>query len=108
MWARMVAATLGLVTLSACASSTPPAATPASSPGASPQASPQLTTYTAASFATALAWAPDGRLFYAERAGTIRTFDGHTRIAFAAVPTSTDGERGLLGLAVSPSFSKDH
>jgi glucose/arabinose dehydrogenase len=67
-----------------------------------------LTTYTAADFATALAWAPDGRLFYAERSGTIRTFDGTNRRVFATVSTSTSGERGLLGLALSPTFRDDH
>src|SRR5713226_10451143 len=104
----MAAAALGLATLSACTSATAPPTTSATSPGASPQRSPSLTTYTAADFATALAWAPDGRLFYAERSGTVRTFDGKTRQVFGTVPASTDGERGLLGLAVSPTFGKDH
>jgi glucose/arabinose dehydrogenase len=104
-----MAAALAVVTVSGCTSSaapTGPSATPSAS--ASPQPSPKLTTYTAADFATALAWAPDGRLFYAERAGTIRTFDGTNRHVFATVSTSTDGERGLLGLAISPTFDKDH
>jgi glucose/arabinose dehydrogenase len=99
-----IAAVLAVVALSACTSATAPPATSASSP----QPSPKLTTFTAADFATALAWAPDKRLFYAERAGTIRTFDGTTRHVFAMVSTSTEGERGLLGLAVSPTFDKDH
>jgi glucose/arabinose dehydrogenase len=104
-----MAAGLALLTVSGCTSSsapTGPSATASASP--SPQPSPKLTTYTAADFATALAWAPDGRLFYAERAGTIRTFDGTNRHVFATVSTSTDGERGLLGLAISPTFDKDH
>ena len=104
----MAAAALGLAVLSACSSPTAPSATSATSTGASPQRSPSLTTYTAADFATALAWAPDGRLFYAERSGTVRTFDGKQRRVFGTVPASTDGERGLLGLAVSPTFDKDH
>src|SRR5437660_8154248 len=108
MAARMTAALLAALTLSACTSSSPPSATATSSPSATPQPSPKLTPYTAADFATALAWAPDGRLFYAERGGSIRTFDGHTRGLFASVSTSTDGERGLLGLALSPTFGKDH
>src|SRR5947208_2529117 len=58
--------------------------------------------------ATALAWSPDGRLFDAERAGTIRTFDGKTSRVFATVSASTSGERGLLGLALSPTFQSDH
>jgi glucose/arabinose dehydrogenase len=66
-----------------------------------------------AAFATALAATPDGRLFYAERSGTIRVWqDGGTRV-FARVPTVTTeagggySERGLLGLAVSPRFAQD-
>src|SRR2546423_1905526 len=103
-----VAALLAAVTLCACTTSTAPGATPSPSRSASPQPTPQLTTYTAADTATALAWAPDKRLFFAERAGTIRTFDGTTRRTFATVSTSTSGERGLLGLALSPTFDKDH
>lgn len=100
---------LTVVTLSACTSSTAPSGASGSrSASASPQPSPRLTTFTPADFALALAWAPDGRLFYAERSGTIRTFDGTTRRVFATVSTSTDGERGLLGLALSPTFRDDH
>src|SRR5260370_28427592 len=101
------AALLALVTLSACSSSTAPGGTSASGPGGSPQPSPKLTTYTAAEFATALAWAPDRRLFYPERSGTIRTFDGTTRRVFATVSTSTEAERGLLALALSPTLEND-
>src|SRR5438093_7592522 len=98
---------LALSVLSACSSSgsTQPSAT---ATVASPQASPRFAAYVAADFATALAWASDRRLFYAERGGTIRTFDGKTSRVFARVSASTSGERGLLGLAVSPSFQSDH
>jgi glucose/arabinose dehydrogenase len=71
-------------------------------------------TYVAdARFATALAWAPDGRLFFAERAGAVRVFDGVSATTVAQLPTVTTersggySERGLLGLALSPSFSTD-
>src|SRR5256714_3441764 len=104
---QRVAGLLAVLTLSACTSPAP-SATATATPVPSPQPSPKLTTYTAADFATALAWAPDKRLFYAERSGPIRTFDGTPRRTFATVSTSTDGERGLLGLALSPTFSKDH
>jgi glucose/arabinose dehydrogenase len=64
-------------------------------------------------FPTAIAWAPDGRLFIAERSGTIET-DADGRIqTFAQVPTVTTepgggySERGLLGLALSPAFDAD-
>jgi glucose/arabinose dehydrogenase len=103
-----LAAAVALLTIPACTSSTTPSATSSPSPTSTPQASPTLTTYTAADFATALAWAPDRRLFYAERAGTIRTFDGTTRRVFATLSPATDGERGLLGLALSPTFARDH
>src|SRR5262245_60548511 len=60
-----------------------------------------------AEFPTALAWAPDGRLFFAERAGTIKIVSGTDVTTFVTVPTVTSergggySERGLLGLAVS-------
>jgi glucose/arabinose dehydrogenase len=95
---------MALLTLSACvpfASSSPEAT-------ASTSASPKFSTYFTADFPTALAWSPDGRLFYAERAGSIRTFDGKASQLFATVSTTTSGERGLLGLAISPSFRSDH
>jgi glucose/arabinose dehydrogenase len=61
----------------------------------------------AASYPTALAFAPDGRLFYAERSGTVRVWQGGANKVFASVPVSTSGERGLLGLAISPTFAQD-
>ena len=67
-----------------------------------------------ASFATALAFAPDGRLFYTERAGTVRVWQNGASHVFATVQTVTTergggySERGLLGLAISPTFSADH
>ena len=96
------------VILSSCASSPTARPTPTASISESAQPSPKVTTYVQANFATALAWAPDGRLFYAERAGAIRTFDGKSSRAFASVAVSTSGERGLLGLALSPNFKNDH
>ena len=74
----------------------------------------QSTLVSDARFATALAWAPDGRLFFAERAGTIKSVTGSSVKEFTTVPTVTserDGsysERGLLGLALSPNFATDH
>src|SRR5207302_4039372 len=51
---------------------------------------------------------PDRGLFYAGAAGTIRAFAGTTRRVFATLSPATDGERGLLGLALSPTFARDH
>ncbi len=67
----------------------------------------------AANFATALAFAPDGRLFIAERGGRIRVASGAGVSTFATVATVTTepgggySERGLLGLAISPTFATD-
>jgi glucose/arabinose dehydrogenase len=55
----------------------------------------------AANYPVALAWSPDGRLFWAERSGTVRVYEGGAVRTFATVSTSTSGERGLLGLAIS-------
>jgi glucose/arabinose dehydrogenase len=70
-----------------------------------PQTPPQSTI--SASFPTALAFAPDGRLFYTERGGTVRVWQDGASHVFATVPTVTTeagggySERGLLGLAVT-------
>jgi glucose/arabinose dehydrogenase len=67
----------------------------------------------AANFATALAFAPDGRLFFTERSGTVRVFQGGQSKVFATVNTVTTerdgggGERGLLGLAIDPNFNQN-
>jgi glucose/arabinose dehydrogenase len=66
-----------------------------------------------AAFPTALAVAPDGRLFFAERSGTIRVWQDGAAQVFATVSTVTReagggySERGLLGLAVGPGFAQD-
>jgi aldose sugar dehydrogenase len=76
-----------------------------------PQAPPRGTI--SADYPTALAFAPDGRLFYAERSGAVRVWQGGAAHLFATVPTVTTergggySERGLLGLAISPSFARD-
>lgn len=59
-------------------------------------------------FPVAFRFAADGRLFYIERAtGRIMTiappYDG-TPTPWASVPTVATGERGLLGLALHPTF----
>jgi aldose sugar dehydrogenase len=95
-------------------SATAPAATaPAAEPcSLGPQAPPTATI--AANYATALAFAPDGRLFFAERSGTVKVFQDGAIKEFAKVPTVTSepgggySERGLLGLATSPTFATDH
>jgi glucose/arabinose dehydrogenase len=77
-----------------------------------PQTPPQGTI--SANFATSLAFAPDGRLFWTERAGTVRVWQDGAARDFASVSTVTTepgggySERGLLGLAIGPTFAVDH
>jgi glucose/arabinose dehydrogenase len=86
---------------------------PAAEPCALGPQSPPATTLDADN-ATALAFAPDSRLFFTERSGAVRVFqDGAVREfgKVATVTTEQSGgysERGLLGLAVSPTFATDH
>ena len=58
---------------------------------------------------TTLAFAPDGRVFVAERRGRILVFDGvqdETPEVFAdfSIKVHAYGDRGLLGLALDPDF----
>jgi len=57
---------------------------------------------------TAMAFAPDGRLFVTEQGGRVRVIgvDGRLRAApFAALSVDDRGERGLLGIAFDPAFA---
>lgn len=56
---------------------------------------------------TAMAFAPDGRLFVTEQSGAVRVVtNGALRSQpFVTVPTVADGERGLLGIAFDPDFA---
>jgi len=131
MLLRRWAALLAVLAVSACGSTTnatptPSPRTPVTSPTptatttptqtADPCAVPQQSPPSGnigANFATALAFAPDGRLFYAERSGTVRVWQNGSSHVFATVRTVTSqpgggySERGLLGLAISPTFTQD-
>lgn len=100
-------------TPSATATTPPPTApTPTPDPCAVAQQSPPQGSIGAA-FPTALAFAPDGRLFWTERGGTVRVWQDGAAKAFASVSTVTTeagggySERGLLGIAISPTFATD-
>ncbi len=59
---------------------------------------------------TELAFAPDGKVFVAEKGGTIQRFDSltdttPTQVADLRTAVHNWGDRGLLGLAVDPNFS---
>src|SRR5438105_1970207 len=54
-------------------------------------------------------FAPDGRLFICEKGGTLRIVKNDKLLAkpFLTVTTDTQGERGLLGVAVDPDFANN-
>jgi glucose/arabinose dehydrogenase len=58
---------------------------------------------------TVVVWAPDGRIFIAEKSGHIKVFDGLTDTTptlFADLRTNVHNfwDRGLLGMALDPAF----
>ena len=59
--------------------------------------------------ATAFAQAPDGRLFIAEQGGTLRVVKNGALLAtpFASIGVDSAGERGLIGVALSPGFASN-
>lgn len=61
-------------------------------------------------YPTAMAFAPDGRLFVAEQGGALRVVKNGSLLPtpFITVPSNADGERGLLGVAFDPEFSSTH
>jgi glucose/arabinose dehydrogenase len=56
---------------------------------------------------TALALAPDGRIFVTQQGGSIRVIENGILLPtpFASVTVSSAGERGLLGVALDPGFA---
>jgi glucose/arabinose dehydrogenase len=56
---------------------------------------------------TAMAFAPDGRLFVAQQGGALRVIKNDTLLAqpFVTLNVSSSGERGLLGIAFDPAFA---
>jgi glucose/arabinose dehydrogenase len=61
---------------------------------------------------TAIAFTPDGRLLVTSQAGTLRVVSGGTLLATPALDLGSavcsNSERGLLGVAVDPSFTTNH
>jgi glucose/arabinose dehydrogenase len=56
---------------------------------------------------TAMAFAPDGRLFICQQGGQLRVFKNGTLLAapFVSLTVNSSGERGLLGVAFDPDFA---
>jgi glucose/arabinose dehydrogenase len=59
---------------------------------------------------TAMAFAPDGRIFVAEQGGTLRVVQRNTLLArpFVSLSVDSNGERGLIGVALDPHFPTNH
>ncbi|RFM33960.1 PQQ-dependent sugar dehydrogenase [Chitinophaga silvisoli] len=55
--------------------------------------------------ATALAHAPDGRIFIAERGGNVKVYQNGTVTTVHSVSTTTANEQGLLGITLHPQFA---
>src|SRR5687768_12527081 len=58
---------------------------------------------------TAMEFAPDGRLFVAEKGGRLRVVKQTTLLPdpFVTVQVDSAGERGLLGVAFHPNFESN-
>jgi glucose/arabinose dehydrogenase len=59
---------------------------------------------------TAMAIAPDGRIFVCEQRGRLRVIKDGVLLAtpFLSVNVDSSGERGLLGVAFDPAFETNH
>lgn len=55
---------------------------------------------------TAMEFAPDGRIFVAEKGGTVRIVANGNPLAtpFLSLPVDTASERGLIGITLDPNF----
>jgi glucose/arabinose dehydrogenase len=58
---------------------------------------------------TAMAFAPDGRLFVCQQNGQLRVIKNGALLAtpFVSLPVDSAGERGLLGVAFDPNFGSN-
>lgn len=58
---------------------------------------------------TAMAFAPDGRLFVASQPGPVRVIKNGSLLAtpFVTVNTDNQGERGVVGIAFDPQFAEN-
>jgi glucose/arabinose dehydrogenase len=68
------------------------------------------TVATGLSAPTAMAFAPDGRLFVCEQGGDLKVLKSGSVLAepFLSLRVDSRGERGLLGVAFDPEFATNH
>lgn len=111
-------ATLAVITLllAACVSGAPesPAEETPPTPQPDPEEDrvlePEIDQFIShATFPVALAFAPDGRLFYTEKAGSVWVVeDGIPQpMPVITLPTDSFVERGMLGIAIDPDFENN-
>src|SRR5690606_19823024 len=60
-------------------------------------------------FPVKLAFAPDGRLFFTEKGGRVRILQNSQLVQqpFVELTVESDGEAGLIGIALDPNFSSN-
>jgi glucose/arabinose dehydrogenase len=58
---------------------------------------------------TAMAFAPDGRVFVAQQSGALRVIKNNMLLSqpFVSLSVNSSGERGLLGVAFDPNFASN-
>ncbi len=61
-------------------------------------------------FPTGFAFAPDGRIFVLEQGGWVKVISNNQVLdqPFITLDVDTNGERGLVGIAIDPQFSQNH
>ncbi len=113
----LLASLLALLTLAACQKQAEPTPAGEELPAAReplpllqvPKVPVRVELYAAGlNFPTRMAWAPDGRLFVAEKGGAIRVISADGVLQPQPVielPTNVEGEQGLLGIALDPGFA---
>jgi glucose/arabinose dehydrogenase len=56
---------------------------------------------------TDFAFSPDGRIYVLEKGGAIKLLKNGQTLNYATLPVNSDGERGLLGIALDPNFASN-
>ncbi|MGI4832066.1 MAG: PQQ-dependent sugar dehydrogenase [Janthinobacterium lividum] len=59
---------------------------------------------------TAMAFAPDGRIFVCQQGGQLRVVNNGTLVMapFVSLTVDSNGERGLIGVAIDPNYLSNH
>ncbi|MBO2008745.1 PQQ-dependent sugar dehydrogenase [Hymenobacter negativus] len=59
---------------------------------------------------TALAFAPDGRIFVCQQTGQLRVINNGSLVStpFVSLAVNSSGERGLVGIAIDPGYLSNH